>query len=590
VFTAGGGLAADSAAISAAIFPLLATDPDAADAKERTTMPITTALPWGAVGFLDNGCTASLIDNQHILAASHCFTFDGDGPILPTTGLPQYLQGAWQSGFGGLVFFPNYHPSRTNPPRFAVDRAVVGSRVQTGSTAQADWGIGHLATPVTDFPALTIDPIPRWRYPDFVAFAGYARDIAIYPKGNASFPQPAPGGYCPNFGNNCWWIPALVDPKCLALHVVGTYVATDVFSCPIQGGNSGSPVVWNRGSGEQPAFRLTGVISDGGRFWNARWFQHAPRFAADVAVASHDDGTQQTQVFAADRDLGHVVSRLRTDTSTSGAFTPFRDLGALPQPGPLAAFRLQNGRPQVVVVSGNGKLLTSYVVASGQWQAWQTLAGPSDVGGFLDIAAAIDAGGIPHLYVIGSDDKLYTTRATGAAGGVAWGNWSEIPTGVGAERVSVVRHGDGRQQVFVVSTAGAVHSVWQTNPTSGSAWSSGSMFFGSTQPIADVSAGLTPLGQVQVFAVDDAGAAWSRRADQLSPTGTWGSWTPWRVPLYAPVASKPPALDGLVSLTASRWLEGGGTVPVVFGTDRQGNIYVTTFENNQWQPWRSFYN
>jgi hypothetical protein len=348
-------------------------------------------------------------------------------------------------------------------------------------------------------------------------------------------------------------------------------------------------VVWNAGKGGQPVFRLTGVISGGGGFWNASWFQYAPRFAAGVAVASHDDGTQQTQVFASDSDLEHVASRQRTDTSASGAFAAFRDLGAVPQPGPLAAFRLQNGRPQVVVGSRNGKLYSSYVAASGQWQPWQTLTGPSGPGGILDIAAATDTGGIRHLYVIRGDHRLYTARATGVSGGAAWSTWSEIPTGVDAERVSVVRHGDGRQQAFVVSTAGAVQSVWQIQPTTASAWSSGALF-GSTQLMADVSAGMTPLGKVQVFAVDATGATWSRTADGKSPTATWGTWTPWVVPLYAPIASTPPMLDGLVSLTASRWLEGAGTVPVVFATDRQGNIYATTYESNQWQPWRSFYN
>jgi hypothetical protein len=61
--------------------------------------------------------------------------------------------------------------------------------------------------------------------------------------------------------------------------------------------------------------------------------------------------------------------------------------------------------------------------------------------------------------------------------------------------------------------------------------------------------------------------------------------------LYAPAAATPPNLDGLVSLTASRWLEdGGASVPVVFATDQQGNLYVTTYESGRWRAWRSFYN
>jgi hypothetical protein len=158
--------------------------------------------------------------------------------------------------------------------------------------------------------------------------------------------------------------------------------------------------------------------------------------------------------------------------------------------------------------------------------------------------------------------------------------------------VSVVRHNDGRQQVFVVSTTGTVHSIWQMTAAPGSTWSSPIALGGSTMPpITDVSAAWAPNGRVQLFAVDQTGGGWSVTATGLSPLTGWGSWTSWSVPLYAPKAATPPRLDGIVSLTASRWQESPTTVlPVVFATDRQGNIYVTDYVNGQWEPWRSFYN
>jgi V8-like Glu-specific endopeptidase len=336
-----------AAAVFAALAPLLATKEDAADAEQRDIMPVTSSLPWGAVGFLDNGCTGALIDSQHVLAASHCFTFDFDG--VTADGQP-YLQGAWQTG---LVFFPNYHPSRANPPRYEIDRVIVGSRAQTDPATAADWGIAHLTKPVTGFPALQVSPRERWQYPSFVLFAGYGRDEVVYPNEAASFPEPSPGGFCANFKPNCWWIPAFTDPKCLALDEVDGIVRTDEFSCRTLGGNSGSPVLWQAASLEPQAFRVTGVISGGGSFWSAQRFQHAPRFAAGVAVASHDDGTPRTQVFATDRDRSRIASRHRAGASAAQPFTYFRDLGSVPSPGPLAAFRLPDGRPQVVVLGGD---------------------------------------------------------------------------------------------------------------------------------------------------------------------------------------------------------------------------------------------
>lgn len=575
-------------AFTAAMLPLWSTEPDAVDAQLRTVMPISSTLPWGAVGFLDNGCTATLIDAQHILAASHCFTFDGDGQRIGGT---PFSQGAWQTG---LTYFPNYHPGRANPPRYKVDRVIVGSRVQTSAppSVAADWGIGHLETPVSGFPVLPLVPMARWQYPNFVTFAGYARDATTYPQRAASFPQPSPGGYCADFGNNCWWIPAFIDPKCLAVEDTDGFVRFDNFSCLVEGGNSGSPVIWDAGTARAPTFQITGVISGPGGFWSTSRFQHAPRYAGGVAVASHDDGNARTQVFATDSDLGRVVSRSRSDATSSGPFTWFRDRGTVPSPGPLAAFRQKNGKPQVVVVSGTGNLYTSYIDTNGQWRTWQTMTKPRGVNGFLDIAATTDVAGVPCLYAVANDNALYSVCASGASTRTRWGTWTKWNFGVDAQRVSVVRHHDGRQQVFVLSVTGTVHTAWQLNATKGSAWSSPVAFSHAMLPLlTDIDAGWTADGRVQVFAVDRRGNGWTRAATGTSPLAAWDLWNEWSVPRYAPAAARPPALDGIVSLTSSRWLENGGTdIPVVFATDTQGNIYVTTFENGKWQHWRSFYN
>ena len=134
--------------------------------------------------------------------------------------------------------------------------------------------------------------------------------------------------------------------------------------------------------------------------------------------------------------------------------------------------------------------------------------------------------------------------------------------------------------------------MWQIDTIPGSAWSSPVSFGGAPLPsLSDIDAAWTPDGRVQVFAIDGTGSGWTRTAAGSSALTGWNPWTSWSVPLYAPQAATPPRLDGIVSLTASRWLESGGAVaPVVFATDLQGNIYVTTYANGQWQPWRSFYN
>jgi hypothetical protein len=578
-----------AAGISAAILPLQATEPETADAEQRDIMPMTASLPWGAVGFLDNGCTATLIDRQHILAASHCFTFDYDGQ---TAAGIQYSQGAWQPG---LTYFPNFHPGRPNPPRVAVDRVIVGSRVQTDPaqpSAGADWGIGHLAAPITAFPALPLLPMERWQYPNFVIFGGYARDEATYLQKSASFPEPAPGGYCANFKNNCWWIPAFVDPKCLAIEENDGVVRIDNHSCLVQGGNSGSPVLWNTGTGATPSYQITGVVSGGGGYWSSSRFRHAPRFAGGVAIASANGNASRTQVFVSDNDLGRVVSRTRAVDAPIGAFYWFEDRGEVHGPGPLAAFVLPNGKPLVVAVSANGNLFASRADAAGRWLTWSNITLPAGVTGILDLAATIDIAGLPCLYAIGNNRALYLRRATKAAATVTWGPWTLLAAGLHARRVAAIRHEDGRQQAFLVSTSGQLQTMWQSGNAAGSQWNAPTPFGDpALPPVADLDAVLTADGAVQVFAIDQGGAGWTRQITGKSPITLWGSWSAWELPLYAPTAATPPTLDGLVSITAGRGMEKGAeAVPMVFATDRQGNIYLTNQVDGQWRPWRSFYN
>ena len=803
---------------------------------DRFLMPMSNSLPWGAVGYMDNGCTATLIDSRHIVAAAHCFCYDDTG--------------SWQNN---LFFYPNFNPNRTNTQSFVIDRAVVGTRVETGGEFQAsDWGIGHLAKDVTDFPALPIACILN--APANVNSSGYGRDLSFFGMGQA------PPGGSSKMGCNVWWQPALVDPECKVYKIDQDQL---FFDCATVGGNSGSPVLYKIGNnyflagvihgpgnpvqwhgwwsiadlqvepgspvsvasrgannldvfvvgkdggiytaawGPQtdstwkgwwrisdleakpgssvsvtsrgadwldifvvgndggiytaswnPAFEdgwhgwwrignnavdpgspvsvvsrgadkldvfVTG--SDGGIYtaawepgftdgwhgwsrigdlaadpesyiaavsrgtdkldifvvgpdgkvqangwepkfpcgwkgwqnvldasfkpgsclgaisrssdwldvfaasvdssvytaaWNpaftceacgdqgpaldhlnagpsAKRFQYAPRFAKNVAIARHVDGSARTEVFVIDSDNDLVVTRSRNGNSVADGFSAFNSLGSITSPRQIAAFIQTNAKPQVVVTSEAGKLYTRAVSKSSDiWDGWTTIDLPAGVTEALDVDAAYDSEGNNQIFVVGDDGNLYTRGRINKEPDSAWKGWEKLTASGSIRKVTALRRADGTEQAFLIDSAGGLATLWQMEAKPSSSWTAPGNFENpSKSAIIDIDAAWTEDEQTWIFAVDEKGALWVRAMVSKDSSQGWGDWQPWATNLYAPSAkSLQPQPEGIVSLTASRWQEetGGDIVPVVFATDNKGNIYYTTHDRSGgWSAWRSFY-
>ena len=803
---------------------------------DRYLMPMSNSLPWGAVGYMDNGCTATLIDSRHIVAAAHCFCYDDTG--------------SWQNN---LFFYPNFNPNRTNTQSFVIDRAVVGTRVETGGEFQAsDWGIGHLAKDVTDFPALPIACILN--APANVNSSGYGRDLSFFGMGQA------PPGGSSKMGCNVWWQPALVDPECKVYRIDQDQL---FFDCATVGGNSGSPVLYKIGNnyflagvihgpgnpvqwhgwwsiadlqvepgspvsvasrgannldvfvvgkdggiytaawGPQtdstwkgwwrisdleakpgssvsvtsrgadwldifvvgndggiytaswnPAFEdgwhgwwrigdiavdpgspvsvvsrsadkldvfVTG--SDGGiytaawepgfddgwhgwsrigdlaadpesyiaavsrgtdkldifvvgpdgkvqangwepkfpcgwkgwqnvldtsfkpgsylgaisrssdwldvfaasvdsRVYTASWnpaftceacgdqgpaldhlnagpsakrFQYAPRFAKNVAIARHVDGSARTAVFVIDSDNDLVVTRSRNGNSVADGFSAFNSLGSITSPRQIAAFIQTNAKPQVVVTSEAGMLYTRAVSKSSDiWDGWTTIDLPAGVTEALDVDAAYDSEGNNQIFVVGDDGNLYARGRINKEPDSAWKGWEKLTASGSIRKVTALRRADGTEQAFLIDSAGDLATLWQMEAKPSSSWTAPGNFQNpSKSAIIDIDAAWTEDEQTWIFAVDEKGALWVRAMVSKDSSQGWEDWQPWATNLYAPSAkSLQPQPEGIVSLTASRWQEetGGDIVPVVFATDNKGNIYYTTHDRSGgWSAWRSFY-
>lgn len=577
---------------------------------DRYPLPSTTAVPWGAVGYLDNGCTATLIDPSHIVAAAHCFTWTDSG--------------AWQQG---LHFVPNFNPAAQ--ARFVyVDRVVVGSRARlqwTGTwwedEARHDWGIGHLSSPVTEFPSLRIEGAPSVPYA--VQSAGYARDLArVQPS-----PRP-PGAPCWNpfcqGGQNVWWDEGLVDPQCtITRNVAGLLFHT----CDTVGGNSGSPLLHQSGG----SYRIAGVIFGGGQSVDrstnvvtgctqpgpateyllnigpaAQTFVHAPLAAADVAVAPTGTGAARgvaappSRVFVADGDGDRVVARTRQGSSLDDPFSPFGLFASADAPARLAALERPDGGFGLIVASRSGPLLARDAGGAGDWHV---IDPPRGATGFRDVDA-VD-GAVGELVAVTTNGKAYRRSLTASG----WGTWSKLP-GSGWWRVAAATLDDGRRVVFLRSPRRIVSEFVQK----GSAWGDGFRRRRVLAEADDVDLTRDRFGVLRAFALRN-NVVWTQEWQ-----GRWPGWRDAGIRLYAPLvaseaAATPEALaygywrettgpfmDGLVSLTAAQWAEPGGSdATVLFAVDDRGNVYwseprcradraaASCSVGSHWSAWRSFY-
>ena len=603
------------------------------------------ARPFNAVGFLNNGCTAFLIDENHIAAAAHCF-------VDTTTG-------AWQHP---LRFYPNFHPDRVTAapahnPRADVDRAIVGSRVgSNGLGVGMDWGIAHLTnwqdTAGIDLtPVALANSVPQpgsaLQNPAYTRHHFPFNDHDVVTWDNMTFDTTDCGwvGQTPTTPGGMWAVVkhdapifdgANRDPGLIACNTrwAAGYVhgncslkqnAADVVieNCDTVGGSSGSPLLAKDAGG---AWGVIGVVHGGGptdfdssteatreapqctQDTVAREdnggpsvdrFRDAPRFATAVAIHRDPGNPASTAVFAIDGDRNVVVyrSRLGSAPTYSSKFGYWRSLGA-PLPAVIAHARLQKiaacasssqGKPELFVTTSDGAMYSRDTV-SGIWNpVWSSTSIPESIGGVVDVDATTDPDGRCLLLATGAHGGVF---ARAKASDSTWSGWSTVAAG-SFTAVTGLRYA-GVTWAAMIDAAG---EIWRTSLSS-AGWAAPTKLSRPPGVAAWLDIDLTWDEAARGFmvAIPTTGGN-ALFFTPLYGDNPWGEWRTFDTRLWAPDATTRPDAPRFQSITASRWMEdpAGTTSPVVFGTDDAGNVYFIEFARvgpsaPGWVlDWKSFY-
>ncbi len=485
------------------------------DTDDRSSVTALTN-PNGAVGrvLIDGSpaCSGVVIAPTKVMTAAHCVD-----SLAPTklSFEPQF--GIVVSGQG---------------PVAAVDvtRVVQAEEFDGNQTASSDWALLTVNTNLAaalgaDYQAMSRSWLSS---PGDVSLMGYHSDIYINRPGRE---------------DSC--TVNILDDGFAMRH-----------DCDAVAGVSGGPLfssdgtLWGiqSGNGTSPC-----AGSNGNTAANGRMFAFAPDNPGGLATSYLSNG--RNRVWATDRDWTLVAERSKVTTAANSDWTPWNAFdSAFSNARKIAASNLEDNREVVWVINSAGVLRHKWQNSvGGSWtSSWSTQSTPTTI---KDVAVTGGQGNRTQLFVLGTNNILYTTYKTGGSSSV-WASWVNLGTQSGATAISAVRW-SGMSVVFIASASGMVHT-WGNDASFATPQSLGT----SSGGFVAVSSGLLDDGRIHLQAVNGNGVYMTRTRLNSS---SWSGWTTFGAP-------NPINTTGFVSLATGRITDGRLHL---LGIASNGEIYET---------------
>jgi hypothetical protein len=259
---------------------------------------------------------------------------------------------------------------------------------------------------------------------------------------------------------------------------------------------------------------------------------------ARPAVAANADGRFEVVAIGTDAKTGKIW-HARQDSTAPGGWSGWKSLGTPPGQRtvetPPALARNKNGRLELFIVDKGSAVWHRWQEQAGgdRWAAWHSLNKPGQhlkIKGSLAVTQNKD--GRLELFVTASDGAVWHIWQDPRAPG-GWSGWQSLksPSGPSGQIAvsgppAAVQNQDGRLELFVTAKDGAVWHLRQ-DPTAPGGWSGWELVGRQGAGFIEVAAAVRPTGPLVLFAIGDPSGGvtydlWSR--ERAGPTNAWRPW------------------------------------------------------------------
>lgn len=216
---------------------------------------------------------------------------------------------------------------------------------------------------------------------------------------------------------------------------------------------------------------------------------------------------------------GNVYHQYITDSGSWSGWAPLGSGFTARQVGGCMG-RNSDGRLEAFVIgASDGAVYHMWQTnAGGSWNGgWNLLSGFSAAKSGCTVIS--DSAGYLNVFVLGSDNRIWTTHQTSSGGWSTWLGMGDPDYAMSGQTPAVGINSDGRLEVFWNTTTNtAVYHIWQTAPFG--SWSSPASLGGGNN-LSGCTVGKNQYNNLEVFVVGSDNTLWH---DWYSGS-SWSGWS-----------------------------------------------------------------